>query len=299
MKKYDKLLNKGFKVEDFQNLGLVVQEKLDGSNASFTIGENHLIEAFSRKTKLNWQKNTLNGFLGWVEDFVNNNQSVELYELLEDNIIFGEWLVKHKVQYKPEAYRQFYVFDIYNKETGVYLDPMETQRLAEKFGLKTVKYFVKFEPSHFKSMSAKEIDNEIREYIGKSDLTEDGLHGEGIVVKINFNRHENYPCYKIVTDTFKEFSKRKMNNERKSNNSVADYAITKARMEKQIFKAIDENKLTKEDLVIENFGKIIKEVGQNFVDDIFEEEMEQMKKVIEKQIKKKMPVLLREILMEE
>ncbi|MDG6716599.1 hypothetical protein QCE86_13805 [Staphylococcus aureus] len=42
----------------------------------------------------------------------------------------------------------------------------------------------------------------------------------------------------------------------------------------------------------------MKQVGQNFVDDIMEEEKENILKIVDKQIKKKMPHILREILEE-
>lgn len=300
MKKYNKLKNKGFSVESFRNggCGIIVQEKLDGSNASFTINhETGELEVFSRKTKLD-ENNTLNGFYQYVKELVDGFDDTQK-EILKHVIIFGEWLVKHKVQYKEDAYKNFYVFDVYSKIYDFYTAPEYVSYICEKFNLKKVKTFKEYSISDLKNGSIDEIDNEIRSFIGKSELTEDELHGEGIVIKNNYNRSTDFECYKIVTDTFKEFSKRKMNNEKKSNESVADYAITRARMEKQIFKAIDENKLRKEDIVIENFSKVIKEVGQNFVDDIFEEEIEQIKKIIEKQIKRKMPIILRKILQDE
>lgn len=37
MKKYDKVKGKGIVLDKFKDRGLVVQEKLDGSNASFTV----------------------------------------------------------------------------------------------------------------------------------------------------------------------------------------------------------------------------------------------------------------------
>lgn len=300
MKKYDKLKNRGFSVDAFKDIGsgIIVQEKLDGSNASFTINaETGELEVFSRKIKLD-ENNTLNGFYHYVKELVDGFDDTQK-EMLKYVIVFGEWLVKHKVQYKEDAYKNFYVFDVYSKIYDFYTGPGHVIYACEKFNLKQVKTFVRYSTYDLISGNADEIDTNIRSFIGKSELTEDGLHGEGIVIKNDYNRSTDFECYKIVTDTFKEFSKRKMNNEKKSNESVADYAITRARMEKQIFKAIDEDKLRKEDIVIENFGKVIKEVGQNFVDDIFEEEMEQMKKIIEKQIKRKMPIILREILQDE
>ncbi|MDT0700374.1 hypothetical protein [Staphylococcus chromogenes] len=62
MEKYTKVKNRGIKLENYYDRGLYIQEKLDGSNASFTINDGK-IECFSRRIKLN-DENTLNGFLG-------------------------------------------------------------------------------------------------------------------------------------------------------------------------------------------------------------------------------------------
>ena len=122
--------------------------------------------------------------------------------------------------------------------------------------------------------------------------------GEGIVVKYLDGKSEHEDYYKIVSNEFKEFNRQKMKTEVKNNDSVADYAITRPRMEKMIFRAIEEGRLSEDNIELENFGPIMKEVGQDFVDDIMEEEKDNMLKIIEKQIKKKMPHILREILQE-
>ena len=96
MKKYDKVKGSGILLDKFKDRGLVVQEKLDGSNASFTV-DNGELQCFSRRKKLN-QNETLNGFYGWVHE----NIQEDVFDFLEDYIIFGEWLVKHKIQYKEE-----------------------------------------------------------------------------------------------------------------------------------------------------------------------------------------------------
>ncbi|WP_158442453.1 RNA ligase family protein [Paenibacillus pini] len=81
------------------------QEKLDGANASFKRVGDEII-SFSRKTQLSIENN-LRGFYEWT-------QTLDVSKLLEGVIYFGEWLVKHKLDY-GENMNQFYLFDIYNE----------------------------------------------------------------------------------------------------------------------------------------------------------------------------------------
>ena len=289
MKKYDKVKGSRILLDKFKDRGLVVQEKLDGSNASFTV-DNGELQCFSRRKKLN-EKETLNGFYGWVHE----NIQEDVFDFLEDYIIFGEWLVKHKIQYKEECYKEFYVFDVYDKEEEAYLSLKNMHRIASYLELKTVKTLLIAEPSHHLNILTPQ---DIQDLVGKSDMTVKPNTGEGIVIKYLDGKSEHEDYYKIVSNEFKEFNRRKMKTEIKNNDSVADYAMTRARMEKMIFRAIEEGRLSEDNMELENFGLIIKEVGQDFVDDIMEEEKDNMLKIIEKQIKKKMPHILREILQE-
>ena len=289
MKKYDKVKGKGIVLDKFKDRGLVVQEKLDGSNASFTV-ENGELQCFSRRKKLN-EKETLNGFYGWVHE----NIQEYMFDFLEGYIIFGEWLVKHKIQYKEEYYKEFYVFDIYDKEEETYLSLKDMHGIASYLELKTVKTLLIAEPSHHLNILTPQ---DIQDLVGKSNMTVKPNTGEGIVIKYLDGKSEHEDYYKIVSNEFKEFNRQKMKTEVKNNDSVADYAITRPRMEKMIFRAIEEGRLSEDNMELENFGLIMKEVGQDFVDDIMEEEKDNMLKIIEKQIKKKMPHILREILQE-
>ena len=289
MKKYDKVKGSGILLDKFKDRGLVVQEKLDGSNASFTV-DNGELQCFSRRKKLN-EKETLNGFYGWVHE----NIQEYMFDFLEGYIIFGEWLVKHKIQYKEEYYKEFYVFDIYDKEEETYLSLKDMHGIASYLELKTVKTLLIAEPSHHLNILTPQ---DIQDLVGKSNMTDKPNTGEGIVVKYLDGKSEHEDYYKIVSNEFKEFNRQKMKTEVKNNDSVADYAITRPRMEKMIFRAIEEGRLSEDNIELENFGPIMKEVGQDFVDDIMEEEKDNMLKIIEKQIKKKMPHILREILQE-
>ena len=289
MKKYDKVKGSGILLDKFKDRGLVVQEKLDGSNASFTV-DNGELQCFSRRKKLN-EKETLNGFYGWVHE----NIQEDVFDFLEDYIIFGEWLVKHKIQYKEECYKEFYVFDVYDKEEEAYLSLKNMHRIATYLELKTVKTLLIAEPSHHLNILTPQ---DIQDLVGKSDMTVKPNTGEGIVIKYLDGKSEYEDYYKIVSNEFKEFNRQKMKTEIKNNDSVEDYAMTRARMKKMIFRAIEEGRLSEDNIELENFGPIMKEVGQDFVDDIMEEEKDNMLKIIEKQIKKKMPHILREILQE-
>ena len=140
MKKYDKVKNSGIVLDKFKHRGLVVQEKLDGSNASFTMEDGELA-CFSRRKKLN-ENETLNGFYNWAHE----NIEEWMFNFLEGHIIFGEWLVKHKIQYKEECYKEFYVFDVYDKSTERYLPHDDMVSVAEKLGLKRVKTLLLAEP---------------------------------------------------------------------------------------------------------------------------------------------------------
>lgn len=289
MKKYDKVKNSGIVLDKFKHRGLVVQEKLDGSNASFTV-DNGELQCFSRRKKLK-QGETLNGFYNWVHE----NIEEWMFGFLEGHIIFGEWLVKHKIQYKEECYKEFYVFDVYDKKKEMYLPPESVMIIAEDLNLKHVEYLMVMPPSNQLSNIQPQ---DIQDLVGKSDMTVKPNTGEGIVVKYLDGKSEYEDYYKIVSNEFKEFNRQKMKTEIKNNDSVADYAVTRPRMEKMIFRAIEEERLSEDNIELENFGPIMKEVGQDFVDDIMEEEKDNMLKIIEKQIKKKMPHILREILQE-
>ncbi len=60
-KRYINIKNKSFTLENSINRGFYIEEKLDISNASFTINDGNP-ECFLRRIKLN-TSNTLNGFL--------------------------------------------------------------------------------------------------------------------------------------------------------------------------------------------------------------------------------------------
>lgn len=290
MEKYTKIKNRGLDLNKFTGRGLYIQEKLDGSNGSFTINEQNEFEVFSRRKKLD-KHNTLNDFYKWAHT-LNDSLSELNKEFLKHHIFYGEWLVKHKVNYKDEAYKEFYLFDVYNKKQNMYLGFGDVRNLAMTFNLKQPEVF---EVIGSEQLQEKSLEDLLK-YNGVSNLSSPMNRGEGIVFKYLDGKREMEDYFKVVTKEFKEIHRQKVVKPKSTDNCLADYAITEARLNKMIFKAIDENRLENDDIHIENFSKVMKEVGDQFSQDIIEEELNNMLKILDKQIKRKIPNLLRPIL---
>lgn len=297
-KKYDKILNKGFQLSDFVETGIEVTEKLDGSNASFTYdADAKKVRVFSRNQELT-ENNSLNGFYQYVQEFVKDFNDLQI-ATLSDYTIFGEWLTKHTVTYKDEAYNKFYAFDVFNKKSGYYVSHRLRLEVFSTLQLKTPEEFMTFEPDELLILNKEKILSGIKECVGKSNLTLIPNTGEGIVIKsLGVRDPDNNPSYKLVTDRFRETKGLKQQKPTGLQVHLVDYAITEARMKKIIFKKLDEQVLTEEDLSLQNFGKVMGSVAKDFQDDIIEEEMDEIIKQIRKRIGKQLPNLLRPFLEE-
>jgi hypothetical protein len=165
------------------NPQIVIQEKLDGANASFK-REGDKVICFSRNTQLD-EHNTLRGFYNWVQENVDVNK-------LEEGIIyFGEWLVKHKLSYGDNE-NKFYLFDVYNNSEYESFPIVKLE--ASRLGLNLIPIFYQ---GNFQSIE------HIQSFVGKSML---GEIGEGVVVKNVFykDKHGNQLFTKFVSDEFAE-----------------------------------------------------------------------------------------------
>jgi hypothetical protein len=135
MKKYQDIVRHGKSSTHLTlegNPHIVIQEKLDGANASFK-REGDAILCFSRNTQLD-EHNTLRGFYNWVQD------NVKASDLVEGGTYFGEWLVKHKLSY-GENENKFYLFDIYDEDTERYIGFNLVKHQAQKLNLNLVPVF--------------------------------------------------------------------------------------------------------------------------------------------------------------
>ena len=259
---------KGFEVGD----QIVIQEKVDGASASFTYDkENDMLLAFSRRNELNYS-NTLRGFWNWVQEELD----LDTFGKYPDYIFFGEWLTSHKIQYRQDAYKKFYFYDVWDKKNQCYLKQKRVKELAEELGLIYVKTyyvgpFISWE--HCKSFM-KESDIAIGE-------------PEGVVVKnqtkINNPWSRTPFVLKIVNEKFSERMKTKekvidpeKEAEKNRANLIVQEIITRNRIEKEIYKMIDEGILP-EKIEPEDMRIVAKNLPKRIYQDCVKEELEMVK----------------------
>jgi ATP-dependent RNA circularization protein (DNA/RNA ligase family) len=168
-----------------------VFEKLDGGNCQISISEGKLIPGSrsrpisgNRIQKVSW----FGDFTKWVYS------SPQLYNLDENQVLFGEWLSFHNVDYNPEKIDQFYLFDVYDRKTGQFLDY----------------------PRGLESLEAREIDLNCLETLTEGTISLDDLKQvlareseyrdsfmEGVVVK----NYEQQKFAKLVRPEFSEVAR--------------------------------------------------------------------------------------------
>ncbi|EAD1983134.1 hypothetical protein Y890_05280 [Listeria monocytogenes] len=264
MKEYTKVVRQGKTGTNFHQVGdiICVQEKLDGSNASFKVTDDNTLEVFSRRRQLD-KGNTLSGFY----QYAKNNFEDKLYIGSDCNLIFfGEWLVKHKVDY-GEHLKEFYLFDVFDTSLGVYLPQSKVKAWAKHLNAKMPATL--FE-GQFTSYEV------LLELVGKSALVEDGK-GEGIVIK-NQSRTDDFgeQLYtKYVAEAFLEKKQSKIKSPMPvtlTESWLAQF-LTEARIEKHIFKLRDEEGIA---LVFPRFSAIMRSLGNSLIGDIIEEESDSM-----------------------
>lgn len=255
---------------------IVIQEKIDGANASFQrVGDKIL--AFSRNTLLD-ESNNLRGFYEWT-------QTLDIEKIHYGSIFFGEWTAKHKLDY-GDNHNKFYLFDEYDTYTEKYMPFDEVKKVADIFGIETVPVFYE---GKFQSLE------HIQSFVGKSVL---GEIGEGVVVK-NYNYTNKYGAQvftKFVSDHFAEVTKTKQHKVKADPlTEFINSTLTEARVSKLIHKLVDEGKLN-EDYAIEDMGEILKGLGSSVFDDIIKEELDELLKVVKGRVGKAVPNIVKEVL---
>lgn len=196
-KKYPHL--ERFGTTEVQNIELgncFIFPKLDGTNASLWLSEGYHLSAGSRNRELTYEKDNA-GFYTWavlqmnIQDFFDNNPKLRLY---------GEWLVPHSLKtYRENAWRNFYVFDVYNDEQEKFLPYNEYAPILAEYNIKYI------EP--LAEVKNPDYDTLVKLCQKNTYLIEDGKGvGEGIVLK-NYefvNKYGRVTWAKIVTNEFKE-----------------------------------------------------------------------------------------------
>ncbi|UMQ50227.1 RNA ligase family protein [Bacillus velezensis] len=270
---------------------VVVYEKLDGANASFTLNpETNEMEAFSRNRKLD-SENNLRGFYEYT-------QKIDPEDLNSDYIYFGEWLVKHKVDYGVNK-NEFYLFDIYDKKDGVYLSHVDVVAEAFRIGLTLAPILYAGKYRGFEHL---------QNFVGRSALADESAGGEGVVVK-NVSYRDNFGkqlFVKVVSDSFREMQPQKSPRDPAKLNAEQTFVrtfATKGRVDKLLRKMVDEG-VIEEKFDLSDMGVILSHLGGRVYDDLIKEESDSLsqdfeEKAVRKAIGKYVPVLVREIIEEE
>jgi len=172
----------------------MIQEKIDGANTSIWMQDGKICcgsrnNILSLDVDSHEEENTFNGFVKYVREHEG------IRRLLQDNPefrLYGEWLVKHTVSYKPTSYKHFYLFDIEKDEK--FMEATGVSMLAAK-------YEIHF-PQLFETLNNPTME-ELNTWVGQSNL---GEKGEGIVIKnLGFvNKFGKLAYAKVVTNDFKE-----------------------------------------------------------------------------------------------
>lgn len=252
-----------------------ITEKIDGANSSFIYDPEapNGVQVFSRNKVCSSELN-LRGFYEWVQETIVPIKT----SLNEHYRYFGEWLVPHKVIYKPDCYNNFYLFSIWDENKQEYLPDSIIKPEAQRLGLKAVPYLYEGE---FISI------NHILQFVGKSEMTKTKDTGEGVVVKnVEYRGKDQKQLFvKFISDEFAEITKQKQ--VKPDTKCLLDMIVTPNRIEKMLSKLIDEGVIpanaTRSDM-----GFILKEMNSALIHDILKEEADTLEGIKEGEIARKL-----------
>jgi len=171
--------------------------KIDGTNASVWLDQDQQLCAGSRNRQLSLDADNA-GFYAWVLD--NAGRFSDLLADYPHMRLFGEWLVPHTLRtYREDAWRRFYVFDVWHEEDQEYGHYNEYVTILDN-------YEIDFLPP-IEIVTNPTTEHLMRLLERNTYLIADGNGcGEGIVVK----RYDYRNAYgrqtwaKVVRNEFKE-----------------------------------------------------------------------------------------------
>jgi hypothetical protein len=272
-KKYDKIRALGEEEnKDIFSDGedeVVVQEKIDGANFRFCITKDKRIIFGSRTQQLtsdggedtNVEKN-FKRCVNFVRERFEGVKD-EIPEGVSNLIYFGENCVRHTINYDWTKIPPFLGFDIYDIRTGKYLDFELVEELYSHLNLDVVPLIRKC-----KVQDLGKIDkNIIPISLFASPSSKDNL-AEGVVIK-NYSKQQ---MAKVVREKFKEKNRGVFGGSKKWAKTDDEYFIavycTNARIDKCIFKLLDDGK----ELGMSLMGELVRAVYK----DIWEENWEEI-----------------------
>lgn len=246
-----------------------ITTKIDGANASISYNEDEgKLEIFSRTNLLDGADG-LRGFKAYIQTKFKPDE----FAGCPDLVIFGEWLVPHKINdYEKKYFNNWHVYDIWSKTKKNYMPQEFVKAFCAEHGIDYIEVlydgqFVSWE--HCRSFM---------------HLSKYGPRQEGIVVKNQTKLDANIraPKYlKIVNDAFKESMAKKekrevdpeVQKEMDNAKSLMASIVTEARVHKAILKLVDEGVLPVE-LTPKCMGTVMKNLPAMIWNDVVKEENE-------------------------
>jgi len=169
--------------------------KLDGTNASIW-NDNDELQAGSRNRSLSIENDNA-GFFQYIKEFHEYKDLIKKYP---SYYFYGEWLVPHSLKiYREDAWRKFYIFDVYDSDKNRYLSYDEYSYILSRNDIEYIRPLCIIKNASY--------DNLLKELEKNTYLIKDGSGpGEGIVIK-NYeynNKYERVCWAKFITNKFKE-----------------------------------------------------------------------------------------------
>lgn len=182
--------------------------------------------------------------------------------------MFGEWLTKHALEYPKDKYNNMYCFDVFDTEKGVYLPQDEVKKLVDALELNYVPVFY---DGKFTSW------DDFLPLVGKTEMGSE--IGEGIIVKNMSSLAQNVLYTKIVHERFHEVKRTpkpkptdmERIRERERLTKLAETIVTKPRVEKILYKLIDEGEIP-ENCTLRDMKEILRKLPSAVYYDCLKEE---------------------------
>lgn len=216
--------------------------KLDGTNASMWLqdsGYGYLEARYGSRNRQLTLENDNAGFMAAMEG-PQGDPYRNLLSSLPELRLYGEWLVPHTLKdYRDDAWRRFYVFDVFDNVKERFLSYEEYKPLLDRFGVDYIPC-IKIIKNGTREMFLHEIGN------ARFMLKEDAKTAEGIVIK-NYaweNKFKRQTWAKIIAGEFKDdFHKQWGPNEqenRPNEEILVDKIVTPQLVEKEYAKIVVE-----------------------------------------------------------
>ncbi len=249
---------------------IVIQEKIDGANIAIRYdSESDMVIGQSRNNLLS-EDSDFNGFIEWKNKLDKNLVKT----VLGDNLVlYGEWLVPHRVIYPKDRYKNAYFYDVYDAETESYLPQDKVKVIVTALNLIYVPVFYEGEFISWEHC---------KQFVGQTQL---GCEtGEGVVVK-NITRLNKADIFylKLVHEKFMEIKIPKWDGSLKTQHRtesemLAETIITSARIEKILEKLVDEGVLP-ENWGVDEQPIILKNLTKFVYQDCMKEEPDTVNKI--------------------